>query len=40
MTDQTILTMASGIIFLLVFVLVGWNLRRKDGRADGREKTR
>ncbi len=30
MTAQT-LTVISGIVLLLVFVLVGWTLRRRDG---------
>jgi hypothetical protein len=33
MNGQTI-TIASGIILLIVFALVGWNLRRKSARAD------
>jgi len=33
MNDQAI-TIASGIILLMVFALVGWNLRRKRNRGD------
>lgn len=45
MNGQTI-TIASGIILLLVFALVGWNLRRKgtrertDGEQPGRDLPR
>lgn len=33
------ITLASGIILLIVFALVGWNLRRNDARTDGRKET-
>ena len=37
MSGQAI-TIASGIILLLVFALVGWNLRRKGAREQADEK--
>jgi len=33
-----VITIASGIILLVVFALVGWNLRRRCGRGEGGSK--